>query len=312
MRIGLVVDSACDLPPEYYRQHGLVILPITIRVGDREFVDQRDPQATLAFYRDHLTNAAHGETEAFSVEQIKQLFLQKLVVDFDFVLSLILASSRSPMFDHATQASLAILSEYKPIRAKAGLSTPFAARVVDTQNLFAGQGVLAVEAVRMIESGAPPNRIRERMEALIPQLYAYMLPNNLGHLRSRAANKGDRSVGWFKYAVASTLDIKPVLRAYRNETGPVANLRHYDEGAQRGFEFIIRRIKAGLLTPTLCLSYAGDLADLDGMLGYRKMREVAAEAGVEVLTSLMSITGAVNVGEGALVFAFCAAPHDFA
>ncbi|MDB5987607.1 MAG: DegV family protein [Nevskia sp.] len=311
MRIGLVVDSACDLPPDFYRDNRLVILPITIRIGKQQFVDQRDPQATLDFYHQHLSNAAQGETEAFSVEQIKQLFLEKLVVDYDFVLTLILASSRSPMFEHATQASLSILSEYKPIRAKAGLNTPFALRVVDTQNLFAGQGVLAVEAVRMIKSGAPPNRIRERLEALIPNLYAYMLPNNLGHLRTRAAKKGDRSVGWFKYAVASTLDIKPLLRAYRNDTRPVANLRHYGEGAQHCFEFIIRKINQGLLTPTLCLSYSGELANLEKMLGYRKMREVAEKAGVEVFVSLMSITGAVNVGEGSLVFAFCAEPHEF-
>lgn len=311
MRIGLVVDSACDLPPEFYRDNQLVILPITIRLGNRQFVDQRDPHETLEFYDKHLANAAQGETEAFSVAQIKRLFLDRLVVDYDFVFAQIIASSRSPMYDNAMEASLAVLAQYKPARLRAGLNSPFAMRVIDTQNLFAGQGVLAVEAVRLIKAGTPPSRIRERLEVLIPQLYGYMLPSNLHHLRSRAAKKGDRSVGWVKYAVATTLDIKPLIRGLRNQTGPVANLRHYEDGVQRCFDYLVRRIRAGLLTPTICLSYSGELARLGAMPGYARMREAAADAGVEVFASLMSITGAVNVGEGALAFAFCSPEHDF-
>ena len=28
MRIGLVVDSACDLPPEFIKAHNIIILPM--------------------------------------------------------------------------------------------------------------------------------------------------------------------------------------------------------------------------------------------------------------------------------------------
>ncbi len=41
------------------------------------------------------------------------------------------------------------------------------------------------------------------------------------------------------------------------------------------------------------------------------MAEFAAGQGIELLTSVMSITGAVNVGEGALAFGFCATAHVF-
>lgn len=33
MRIGIVVDSACDLPLEYLERNNIVILPITVRIG---------------------------------------------------------------------------------------------------------------------------------------------------------------------------------------------------------------------------------------------------------------------------------------
>jgi DegV family protein with EDD domain len=311
MRIGLVVDSACDLPPDFIDKHRIAVLPITIRIGAQEFVDQRDPQATLAFYRDHLANAAEGETAPLSIEQIKRVFLERLVIDYDFVFCLTIASSRSPIFENATQASLAILSQYKPIRARAGVQGPFALRVIDTQNLFAAQGVLAVEAANLIAAGAAPNRIRERLDSLIPNLYLYGLPSDLYHLRARAHKKGDKSVGWFKYAVGSALDIKPLIRGHRNETAPVASLHHFDKGAQRCFQFLARRIREGLLTPIVCLSFGGELERLERLPGYEEMRTVAREHGVEVYTSVMSITGGVNVGEGALSFGFCAAPHEF-
>ncbi|WP_293000604.1 DegV family protein [Nevskia sp.] len=311
MRIGLVVDSACDLPTEYVRDNGIVVLPITIRLGNQEFVDARDPDETQRFYRKHLANTAEGETAPYSIEQIKRLFLDRLVIDYDFVFCLTLASSRSPIFDHATRASFSILSEYKPIRQAAGHTGPFALRVVDTQNLFAAQGVLAAEVVRMTREGASPNRIRERVESLVPNLYGYMLPSNLYHLRARAAKKGDKSVGWLQYALGSALDIKPLIRGFRNETGPVAKLRHYEDAAATCFDFLIRRIKFGLMTRTLCVSYAGDLTQLYKMPGYVELQNVATRSGIELLTSVMSITGAINVGEGALAFGYCAAPHEF-
>ena len=34
MRIGLVVDSACDLPLQYLQQNEVTILPITVRIGE--------------------------------------------------------------------------------------------------------------------------------------------------------------------------------------------------------------------------------------------------------------------------------------
>ena len=50
MRIGLVVDSACDLPQSFIEQHGIVILPITLHLGDRDEIDTRDPEKTQRFY----------------------------------------------------------------------------------------------------------------------------------------------------------------------------------------------------------------------------------------------------------------------
>ena len=53
MRIGLVVDSGCDLPKSFIDEHNIMILPISVRVGDDLFVDVRDPERVLEFYQRH-------------------------------------------------------------------------------------------------------------------------------------------------------------------------------------------------------------------------------------------------------------------
>lgn len=49
MRIGLVVDSACDLPQSFIEAHGIVILPITLHLGDHDEIDTRDPEKRSTF-----------------------------------------------------------------------------------------------------------------------------------------------------------------------------------------------------------------------------------------------------------------------
>ncbi len=221
-------------------------------------------------------------------------------------------STRSPIFENARQASYAILNEYRPVRAAAGHATPFALRVIDTQNLFSAQGVLPVEAVRLRAAGEGPGRIRGRLEHLALHTYGYLVPRDLYYIRNRARHKGDRSVGLLSAALGTALDIKPVLRGWRGDTGPVAKIKGFDPAVRALFEFAARRVEAGLLTPTVCLCYGGELDEMRAMPGYEALRGACAERGIEVFETVMSLTGMVNVGKGAVCVGFAADPHQFA
>ncbi|KAF1690679.1 DegV family protein [Pseudoxanthomonas taiwanensis] len=312
MRIGIVVDSACDLPNDFIRQHNIVLLPITVRIGEAILADHRDEEATLGFLHAHVAERGHeAETIPYSVEQIRDLFLGKLVVDYDHVFCLTITSTRSPIHEHAVQASFAILNDYKPIRQAAGHNSPFALRVIDTQNLFAAQGVAVVEAVRMRQAGASVQQIRERLEQLALHTHGYMVPRDLYYLRARARAKGDRSVGLLSAALGTALDIKPVLHGHRGQTAPVAKLKGFETATQKLFDVTVQRIQEGLMTPTVCVSYGGELSELHALPGYARLREACQAHGVELYESLMSLTGMVNVGKGAVVVGFAAGPHRF-
>ena len=47
MRIGIVVDSACDVPPDFIEREQITILPVTVQIGDAVLADMRNEQATL-------------------------------------------------------------------------------------------------------------------------------------------------------------------------------------------------------------------------------------------------------------------------
>lgn len=312
MRIGLVVDSACDLPGQYLAANGIEILPITVRIDDAVMADHRDERATLEFLHAQIAErGAEAETIPFTVEQIRELFLRRLVIDFDFVFCMTITKSRSPIYDNATQASFAILNEYRPIRRKAGHESPFALRVIDTQNLFSAQGILPVEAVRLRNAGEGTAKIRARLEHLAMHTHGYLVPRDLYYIRNRARKKGDRSVSLISAALGTALDIKPVLHGYRGNTGPVAKIKGFDPAVQKVFEFAARRVAAGLLTPTVCLCYGGELEEMRALPGYETLRAACAENNIEVLESVMSLTGMVNVGKGAVVVGFAAEAHKF-
>ena len=51
MPVRIVTDSACDLPEPICDELGIEVVPLTIRFGDREYVDRKE-LTTEAFWRE--------------------------------------------------------------------------------------------------------------------------------------------------------------------------------------------------------------------------------------------------------------------
>ncbi len=311
MRMGLAIDAACDLSQAFLEQHNVAVMPITIKVDGEVFMDDRKPAEIQRFIDRRLGSRSHSaETEPCPVEDVQKLFLEKLVLEQDCVFCLTITATRSPINEHVNRASFGILKSYRQVREQAGVPGPFMMRVVDTRNVFAGSAPAVYEASRMIEAKETPAAIRERLTYIANNSYGYMLPRDLYYLRARAMKKNDRSVSLFSAMLGSALDIKPLLRCYRGETGPVGKVRGFEHGAETLFAYATRRVRAGLLVPMLCVSYGGDLAVLPNLPGYAALHAACEECGVELMAAPMSITGMVNVGEGAVVLGFAAEEHD--
>ena len=307
MRIGLVVDATCDMPSSVLEKYGIVILPITIKIGDTVFADTRDEQAALAFIESDIAErGVDAETNSFSVDQIRDLFLKRLVIDYDYVFCLTVMKNRSPIFNNATQASFVILNDYKPIRAAAGHNTPFSLRVIDTQNVFAAQGVTMIEAAQMIAAGEQPPRIRARLDYLVQHTQGYLIVRDLHYMRARTRKKGEASVSLLSASLGSMLDIKPILHGNQGVTGPIAKVRGFDAAARKLLMHAAERVRDKLLSPHLCMSYGGPLEEMHALPGYASLKDSCSEHGVALHESVMSLTAMVNLGKGALTLGFAA------
>lgn len=311
MRIGVVVDSTCDLPESFFQAHNIRVLPISIRLGDDLLVDERDAEATRRFHIEQLgKKGATAESVPYSIDRIQSVFLERLVIDYDLVFCITVSSKHSPIFDNATGASFGILKHYREVRAAAGVPGPFSMRVLDSKTLFAGTGVLVAEAAELIARDVHPNQIRLRIDEMIPKVCGYMVPADLGYVRDRGFKKGTRksladSMRGLGLTVGSALSMHPVIRVHGDEENPATVNRSYEKSVRRMLEHVAERIVTGkVISSSVCLSYAGDVRQVPGMPGYAELEKAAREHDVALHLATMSVTGAVNVGPGCLFIAY--------
>ena len=60
MRIGIVVDSACDVPREFIEREQVTILPVTVQIGQAVMADMRNEEAALNFLTGDTAAQAHS------------------------------------------------------------------------------------------------------------------------------------------------------------------------------------------------------------------------------------------------------------
>jgi DegV family protein with EDD domain len=312
-KAGVMVDSACDLPPDFIARHGIGLLPITLRVGRNVVEDWRDPIKTLAFYAEHLDqeNEDFAESMPFSVERVESLFMDRMVMAHEHVFCVTITAARSPILANVEAAMPRIQARAREQRALLGLSPRFAITPLSSRNLFTGQGIVAAEAVRYAAQGRTVPDITLRLKRLAEITHTYLVPADLFQIYRRASKKGESSISWGAYTLGQMLDVKPILHCNRDKTAPVAKVRGIPQGFAEVLAAATQQIRAGLAAPVVVLSYGGDIAAVPTLPGFAELQRVAKEHGIEVLVSTMSMTAAVNVGPGALAVSFAADDHVF-
>lgn len=308
----LVADASCDIPSSALAHPQLRILPVRVFVGDKKITDQRDPDATQRFYRECLNSpsATGGRSEPMSTDEMLAAFNSQLALNFDQMLGVFVASSRSAIYQRAKIAVARARIESFAVRARAGKLSQLQADCVDSQALFAGYGAQVMHLLDKLDKGAGiADLIAEQREA-VAQTYAYMAPGDVGYILKRAALKGEKSVSALAGFAAKALSITPILRGHMGQTEPVARKLGKLKAREAVIEMGLRMLKTKLLVSRhICFSYSGVLKDIEDMPSYEALRTGATKAGVQVHLTAMSMTGSVNVGPDALVIGVLAKPH---
>jgi DegV family protein with EDD domain len=312
LRLGIVIDSAAEVPPEVLANPHVRMLPVAIRIGDRRYLDERRPEATHDFNARllNLKTAEHSRSQPPTEPEIRKFMLDHIATDFDHVFGLFVMSSRSPIYRHAFEAASRVITDSMPGRMRAGIKGPLLVECYDSQNLFSGYGVQVLEALREFEAEPVVANIRSHMQRLSRSSYGYLAPGNLDYLLVRARARGDTSVGMLGQAAAKMLGILPVLRGFQGRTEAVAKVRGAAGARQHVLNLARRELARGLLAPFVGLSYSGDTADIEALPEYRALLKEAAARSVAVSLQEMAPTNSVNTGAEALSVGFIAQPHE--
>lgn len=206
---AVVTDSAASLPPAIASELGIEVVPMYLRLGDRDYKDGvglEDFYGTLR--REGTVAATSAPAPGDFLEAFERTGAREIVC-------VTVAASVSGIHDAAGVA--ADLAEQRVV-------------VVDSGNASLGEGFAAIEAARAARDGADLDAVASRARDIAERVALFAVIDTFEFLR-----KSGRVKALQAYA-ATMLRIKPVFRIGGGVIGAIARPRTRARAIDRIFE----------------------------------------------------------------------------
>ncbi len=197
MSTRIVTDSSCDLPQGVADALGIVIVPLSIRFGDDEYID-RTTITTDRFWQLCSSSKELPQTAAPSPGQFLEAFRDLKDKGATGIVVISLSSSLSFTMESAVNAAKEMEGQF-PIR------------VIDSRNASLGVGLIAVECAERARAGDSLESIVELANSLVPRTHVFGALDTLENLR-----KGGR-IGGAKAMLGTALSVKPLIEVRNGE-----------------------------------------------------------------------------------------------
>jgi DegV family protein with EDD domain len=168
MNIRIVTDSTCDLPNEIVSQHSITVIPLTINVGDKSFMDGVDLTRS-EFYTQLPNFTPHPKTAAPGPEVFTQAFERLADEGTQAILSIHISETLSATVNSARIAA----EQFKRIPVT----------VLDSRQLSLGLGFIVERAAQLAESGKEEQEIISALNSLMKRTYVFVSLKTLEYLR---------------------------------------------------------------------------------------------------------------------------------
>jgi DegV family protein with EDD domain len=238
--VRIVTDSSCDLAPEEASALGIEVVPLTIRFGDREFVDRTELSAT-EFYANMATSDVLPETAAPAPGAYDEVFRRLLDDGADAIVCVHLSESLSATIQSARTAAAGV--EGADIRA------------IDSRSITAGLGTQVLHAARAARDGASADEVVSVVESLVPRSRVYAVLDTLDNLK-----KGGR-IGGAQALLGSMLSIKPAIDVSTGEVKEAGKPRT----RKKALQWLADQVLAHDRVEDLAIMH-GDAPDIDTFL----------------------------------------------
>jgi DegV family protein with EDD domain len=205
MGIRVVTDSACDLPTRLVDALGIAVVPLTIRFGDEEFIDQ--VELSTAEFWDRVEHfEGLPETAAPSPGAFEACYRDLMERGATGIVCINLSSHLSGTMQSAQVAAAALAKEC-PVQ------------VIDSQSASMGQGNLCLTAARRAADGDSLESIVSEVVDRRDRTKLYATLDTLEHIR-----KSGR-IGNARALLGSMLSIKPVIEIKEGIVEEVGKVR---------------------------------------------------------------------------------------
>lgn len=274
-RIHIVTDSTSDLRPEVLKEYGVHMVPLSIQIGDKTYLDRVDlePESFLGLMEksDELPKSSQPAPGVF-----KELY-DELGKGGDQVLSIHMTGGMSGTVESA--------------RAAAEL-TDTDVTVIDSRYISYALSFQVLEAAKMAKEGKSMEEIVAKVDDIRRKTKLFVVVDTLDNLV-----KGGR-IGKGRAMVGSFLKIKPIASLDDGEYTPVAKARSHKKVVDYLFEDFIERTK-GKTVKGVGLVHAGGLAMAE------PLREKIIESGFKDINfDFTTPVISTHTGIGAIGFMF--------
>ena len=191
MGIRVVTDSSCDLPAALVDALGISVVPLSIRFGAEEYVDQVE-LSTDEFWAKVQSNDSLPETAAPSPGAFESTFRELIDRGATGIVCINLSSHLSGTMQSAQVAAAAVAVDC-PVQ------------VIDSQSASMGLGNLCLTAARRAADGDPLESIVAEVTDRRERTRLFATLDTLEHIR-----KSGR-IGNARALLGSMLSIKPVV-----------------------------------------------------------------------------------------------------
>ena len=201
MKIKITADSTCDLPQSQIQAYDISLAPLTIIKDGVNYLD--NITITPADIFAHV--AAGGDlcsTAAGNIADYQQLF-DRFAKDYDAVFHISLGSGFSSSYQNACLAA----EDFPNVR------------VIDSQNLSTGQGLVVIRACQLRETCTDIDKMKAELDAFTGKVEASFLLDRLEYMVKGGRCSAAAALG------ANLLNLKPCIEVKNGKMGVVKKYR---------------------------------------------------------------------------------------
>jgi len=271
-KIRIFADSTCDLDPALLKDEELGVLPLTITIQEKNYLDGEEIDVTAIY--DAMRQGIMPKTSQIPYERIYRAFRSCLENGQDFIY-IAFSSEMSGCYALANLIAEELLAEY-PGRCGA---------VIDSRGGSSATGLIVLQALHMARDELPFETICNEIRFMTEHVEHVFSVDDLLWLV-----KGGR-IPRFIGQVGSRLSIHPILDV---ENGNII-LRRMIRGRQRSIETVANEIirrASQFPTQLIAISHADDL------LSAKTLERLIKEGLPNCKTTLCHIGGVLGVHIG--------------